>query len=215
MEPALLQPPPSAALPLEHVHRHRPAAAELADDPVAGHPGVVEEDLREMVLAVFGADRAHLDPRLVEVDQHHREALVARPARAGEQDGTLGEMAVRRPHLLARQAVAVAVGLEPCPQRCQVAARVWLGERLSPALVAAQQRRQQLVGEMRSEHQQHGHEDFECGERLWDLDVQLPQCLEHRCPKTRVAAEAASTYRPTESGPSGIEQQRLQAGHVT
>ena len=104
-----------------------------------GHEGAVEEDLGEVVLAVLGTDRAHVDAGLVEIDQHHRQALVARPARAGQQHRSLRQVTERRPHLLPVEAEAVAVGFHAGAQRGEVAAGVGLGERLCPHVVAAEQ----------------------------------------------------------------------------
>ena len=214
MEAALLEPAPGAALPLEHVHRHGPALPELADHPLLGDEGAVEEDLREVVLAVLGADRPHLDAVLVEVDQHHRQAPVPGPAGAGEQHRPAREVPERRPHLLAVQPVAVAVGLHAGAQRRQVAAGVGLGEGLGPGVVAAQQTREQLVGEVGGEHEQHRHQDLERGERLGDLDVEVPQRLEHRRPEPRIAAEPAGALGPPEARPALVEEQRLEPGEV-
>ena len=161
MEATLLEPAPGAALPLEHVHRHGPALPEFADHPLLGDVGPVEEDLREVVLAVLGADRPNVGAVLVEIDQHHRESLVPGPAGPGEQHRPAREVAERRPHLLAVQPVAVAVGFHAGAQRREVAPGVGFGEGLGPGVVTAQQTGQQLVGEVWGEHEQHGHEDLE------------------------------------------------------
>ena len=198
VETSLLDPTPCATLPLQHVHGDGPSLSEFTDDPFLRDVRAVEEDLREMVLAVLRPDRADVGALLIEVDEDHREALVARTARSGEQDGTARQVAERRPDLLAVQAVAVAVRFHTGAERRQVAAGVRLGECLCPGVVAAQQTWQQLVGQMRCEDQQHGHEDLERRERLGDLDVCIPQRLEHGRSKSRIATEPAGRFGPTE-----------------
>ena len=74
------------------------------------HLDVVEEDLVELALPGDLAQRADLDARRVHRDREHRDALVVRRVRVGadERDAPVGEARVRRPHLLAGDAVDVA-----------------------------------------------------------------------------------------------------------
>jgi hypothetical protein len=75
-------------------YRHRPAAADLADQPVAVDVRAGEEHLVEAVRAVHLMQRAHLDAGLVDVDDEVAEALVLRHADVGprEQHAAVGEL---------------------------------------------------------------------------------------------------------------------------
>ena len=77
MEEALPEPGERASLVAEDVHGDRPAAADLAHDPVAPDDHVVEGHLGQLVGAVGPFDGPYLDARVAEVDHHGREAAVS------------------------------------------------------------------------------------------------------------------------------------------
>ncbi len=70
-----------------------PAVAHVADPLRVGHPGPVEEHLVEVDLAAEVAERAHLDARLVQVEEEVRDALALRRVGigAGEQHRVVGD----------------------------------------------------------------------------------------------------------------------------
>ncbi len=92
-----------AALEAEQRHRDLPAVAGLADHEVGGGASAGEEDLVELRAAGELLDRPHLDAVLVERHEQERQPAVAPGARLGARDheDPLGEVGVRRPHLLA------------------------------------------------------------------------------------------------------------------
>jgi len=83
-------------------HRHAPAATDLAEQVLFRHRDVGEEDLVELRLAGDLAQRPDLDTGTLHVDDEIREALVllARRGASAEEDAPIGDVRVRRPHLL-------------------------------------------------------------------------------------------------------------------
>ena len=79
------------ALVDEQAGGHRPAVVDLADDVGGRDRHVVEELLAELHRAVDLADLLHLDARLVDLHDEHREAAVLRhvPVRAGQAHGVV------------------------------------------------------------------------------------------------------------------------------
>jgi len=77
-------------------------ATDLAEQVLRRHRDVGEEDLVELRLAGDLAQRPDLDAGTLHVDDEVREALVliARRGASAEEDAPIGDMRVRRPHLL-------------------------------------------------------------------------------------------------------------------
>ncbi len=146
VQPGSPLPERSAPLVGEQVHGERPALALLAERAVEGDEHVVEEHLRELLLAVHGLDGPDGDAGGVHVDEEGGDAPVGRFERAGpgEQDAPLRVLGQAGPHLLAGDPPAVVGAHGAARQRRQVAARARLREALAPDLVAPQQRRQHL-----------------------------------------------------------------------
>jgi len=67
-------------------HRDRPAAVDLAEDPVGGNDHVVEEHLRELPHPVDHLDRHDRDARRVHVDEERGDPPVARLRRPGARE---------------------------------------------------------------------------------------------------------------------------------
>ncbi len=130
------------------VHQRRvgdlPACPDLAQPAGVGYRHVGEEDLVELGLAGELAQRADLDPGRVHVQHEIGKARVLGHVGvgAGEQQGPVGVVGERRPHLLAVDHPAVAVADRPGGQAGQVAARAGLAEQLAPDVVGQPQRLQ-------------------------------------------------------------------------
>src|SRR5205085_11489399 len=80
-----------------------PPAADLAEQVLARHLDVREEDLVELRVAGDLTKRAHLDARCMHVRDHVREPGVPLGARiaAADEDAVIRDVRVRRPDLLA------------------------------------------------------------------------------------------------------------------
>ena len=159
----VLQPPvqvggamPQGRAPLEgeQVHGHRPPLAFLAEGAVDGHGHVVEEDLGELGQAVHRLDRPHDDAGAVHVDEQGGDAPVGRVGRpgAGQEHATVGVLGQAGPDLLAGDPPDVAGARGPAGQGGQVAAGARLRKALAPGLLAAQQPRHHVGGQLRSRH---------------------------------------------------------------
>jgi len=131
----------AAALEAEGRHRRLPAVAGSADQVAVGDDGVVEEDLAELAATGQLADPAHLDARLLQVDDEVADALVGRSlgVGAGEQEAAVGVVGPRRPDLLAVEDPAVSVLDRTGREAGQVAAGVGLAEALRPDLLAGEE----------------------------------------------------------------------------
>ena len=94
---------------------HRPAVVDLADHVGGRDRHVVEELLAELQRAVDLADLLHLDARLVDLHDEHREAAVLRhvPVGAGQAHGVVALGGAAAPDLRAVEDEDVAVALGP------------------------------------------------------------------------------------------------------
>ena len=146
-------------LPLARERRagDAPAVVDVAEAPEVGDPGLVEEHLVELDLTADVPQRSHVDTGLVHVDEEVRDALVLRPARvgAGQEDGEVGVLTPRGPHLLPGHDPLVAVAHRPRRERREIRARTGLAEELAPLLLVADDGRQEpqllLVGAVREQ----------------------------------------------------------------
>ena len=120
------------------------ARVEVADAVRVGHAHVGEEDLVEPRGPGHLAQRAHLDPRRVHVDEERREALVLGHVGIGaaHREREVGDVRARRPHLLAVDDPLVAVAHRARRGRGEIGAGVRLAEELTHHDVAAVQLRQ-------------------------------------------------------------------------
>ena len=132
------------ALVQQRRHRDLPAAADLAEQVLGGHVGRREEDLVELGLAGDLAQRPHLDPGRVHVDDQVREPRV--PLRLGvaarEQDAEVGEVRERRPDLLAVDDEVAVLDARARAHAREVGAGARLGEPLAPDLLGGEDLRQ-------------------------------------------------------------------------
>ena len=122
--------------------RHRPPAADLAEDVVGRHFGAVEEDLVKGRPAVHLPDRTDLEAALRLL---HRERETGYPVLplgrrigAGEQDAVVGFPRVAGPDLLPEDLPSAVFEHGPGGEGGEVAARVRLAEELAPDLLAAE-----------------------------------------------------------------------------
>ena len=143
---------PEARRPLERedVHRHGPAAVHLTEDAVGGHDDVVEEHLGELGGAVQQLERAHRDPRRVDVDEERSDSPVrgSRRAGAGEEDARGRVLRQAGPQLLPVDHPVIVDPGRPARQRGEVTPGARLGEALAPHGVAAEELGDLLAGEL-------------------------------------------------------------------
>ena len=114
----------------------------LADAVGDRNAHVVEVDLAELARPEHRRQRPDLDAGCVHRQDQPADALVLRRVGVGadEQLAVVGDVAVRRPDLLAVDDVIVAVAHGAGAQRGEVGAGVGLGEALAPHLFTAQDR---------------------------------------------------------------------------
>ena len=136
-------PPPmlTRSLPrVERATRHPPLTGP--DDVLVGDEHVVEEHLAEELAAARLAQRPDVDAGRVQVDHHHRDAVVLRLVGIGAHGGEPA-VAVRRatgPHLLAvDQPAAVDLGRAGADAG-GVGARARLAEQLAPHVLVLEAR---------------------------------------------------------------------------
>ena len=112
------------------------------DEVRRGDADVGEEHLVEVGDAGDLPHRADVDARRTHVDDEVRDATVLRliGIGTGEEDGEIGELAERGPHLLPVDDVSVAVALGPSGERGEVGAGSRFAEQLAPQLDAAEHR---------------------------------------------------------------------------
>ena len=129
-----------APLEAEQRHRHRPPVVDAAHDLVLRAGRVGEVDLVELGLARDHLDRSHLDAGLAHVDQEEADPLVLRCVGVGpgEDEDVVGEMAGRRPDLLAVDDPLVAVEDGPAAEVAEVGPGVGLRVALAPQVLAGQ-----------------------------------------------------------------------------
>src|SRR5207249_5799074 len=134
----LLEEVARAALVGERVHRDAPAPVLRSDHVVARDRDGVEEDLVELGATRQLPERPDGDARRLHVDDEVGDAPVlrGRRVRAGEADRPPREPREARPHLLPREAVAVALAVGPGADRRQVGTGAGLAEELAPDLLA-------------------------------------------------------------------------------
>src|SRR5262245_21510355 len=173
-----------AALVGEDRHRDPPALADLADQVLLRHAGVLEEDLAELALAGDLAQRPHRDAGGVELAEDERDAAVAVPRiGAAEHEDPVGPWTESGPHLLAVQDEVVAVEHGAGLERRQVTARARLAEPLAPDLVAREHGRDEapalrlaaVVNERRAEEAD--AEDVQDGRRVGARQLRLEDRL--------------------------------------
>ena len=190
-------------------HGDLPAAADLAEQVVAGHLDVVEEDLVELGVAGDLPQRAHLDAVSVHVDDHVGEALVPLGVgvRAADQDAEVGDVRVRRPDLLAVDDEAAVSRLDAGPHRGEVRARSRLREALAPDLLGAQDLLQValllLLGAVRHDRRA-GHSQADHADVLGRLRSR--ELLEHDRLVAVRGALAAVLLGPGEADEAGVVQ---------
>ena len=135
--------------PLEHQCGvgNRPTLVEVADDVGRRDTGFIDEDLVEERLAGHLDQRTHGDARLVHVDREVGDALVLRGIGigSGDQHAHVGDLAARRPDLLAGDDVLVTVLLGLAGEAGEVRTSTGLGEQLAPADRTVEDRRKELV----------------------------------------------------------------------
>ena len=147
-------------LVLEGDHQGRPAAVDLADAPaVLDHDVVEEDDVRALARQrVHGLD---LDAGLVERDEEHRQALVLGHVRVGpgQEEHVVGDVGVRREHLLPVDDPAVAVAPGPGADAGDVGPHLGLGHAEGDRELTAQEAGEdgvlQLVGADGPDHVGH------------------------------------------------------------
>ena len=153
-----------SALVEERRHRDLPAAADLAEEVLDGHPNVGEEDLVELGLARDLAQRADLHARRVHVDDEVRQPRVARRLGIGarEQDAEVGDVRERRPDLLAVHDEVAVVERRARADAGEVGPGAGLREALAPDLLGGEERRKVarllLLGAVRDDRRP-GHAD--------------------------------------------------------
>src|SRR5262245_36521180 len=127
------------ALVHERGQRHAPAVADAPEPVLLRDADVVQEDLVEARGAVDLADRAHLDPGRVHVDDEVGEARVLRGVGigAGHDHPEVAEVGERAPDLLSGEHPPVAAPGCARAQAREVAARAGLAEELAPDDLAA------------------------------------------------------------------------------
>ncbi len=118
-------------------HGDVPALSDLADHVLDGNLDTGEEDLVELGLARDLAQRANLDAGRAHVDDQAREALM--PLGGGiasrDEQAPVGDVRVRRPHLLAVDHETGSLEPRARPNRGQVGTGLGLGEALAPDLL--------------------------------------------------------------------------------
>ena len=135
-----------AAFVGQHGHRDAPAFADLPDQMIARHAGVLEEHLAELALAGHLPQRSHGDAGRVELAEHERDAAVAIfRIGAAQHEDPVRPRAEGGPDLLPVQHEVVAVEDGAGLERRQVAAGTGLAEALAPDLVAGEHGRDEAA----------------------------------------------------------------------
>ena len=145
------------ALARERGVRDLPSRADVAHATGIGNQGPVEEHLVEVDLTPHVAQRAHLHPLLVQIDEEVGEPLPLRDVVVGpgQKDRPVRKMGPRGPYLLAGDDPLIAVALGPGGQRGEIGAGPGLAEELAPDLLVADDGREEapalLLGAVREE----------------------------------------------------------------
>lgn len=107
-----------AAFVRQRGHRHRPAHPGRSEQCVRREFDVVEKDFVELGAAVHLSEWPHLHAGGAGVDEEERDPAMRSGAgnSARQQDRSVGNTAVRTPHLLSVHDPAVAVGFGACGQ---------------------------------------------------------------------------------------------------
>ena len=138
-----------------------PPGPQLTDAVGVGDAYLVEEHLVEVLLTRHLTEWAHRDARQVHVEEEHRQSLVLAHVwiGAGEQLTDLGEVGLRRPHLLARHHPLVAVAHGARAQRGEVRPGFGFAEELAHQQVAAEDAREVPALQIGAAVGQHGRRD--------------------------------------------------------
>ena len=136
----------AAALVAERGHRDPPAVVQAADHVEQRRADAVEEVLAELGRPRHLPDRLVGDGRVLEVDQHERDARVLLGGRVGaaEDEHLVGPRGARRPELLPGDDDLVTVDLALGLQPGQVRAGAGLGEALAVHVLAGDDPRQEV-----------------------------------------------------------------------
>ena len=177
----------------------RPAAVDVADNPFAVDPDVVEEHFGQFAAATCQRDRPDGDPGRVGIDHEHRQSAVAAFGRTGtyqrEQPG--GRRPLAGPDLLAvDDEAAVAIGDCAGAQRGEVAAGLRLGEALAPPFGAAEVAGQVGGGQTGSESEQGGAQGLQRPVLRRYRQHRVAEFFVVHGPVDFVPAEAAGRLRP-------------------
>ncbi len=123
----------------------------------SGTRAAFEKHLVEVDLTTQVAQRAHLDTRLVEIDEEVRQPLALGHLEVGarQEHGPVRDVRPRGPHLLTGDDPVIAVALGPGGQGGKVGTGARLAEELAPDLLVADDRREKakplLLGPVREQ----------------------------------------------------------------
>src|SRR6202022_4284282 len=111
---------------------HAPALTRGSQSSAVGHFYAVEEDLVEGGASGHLPKRPHGHPGRMHVDEEGGEVVVAWPRRRLADDlADVRQVRSGRPHLLAGDEPAIAVGDRPGPDRCEVRSGARFTEQLA------------------------------------------------------------------------------------
>ena len=145
----------------------------------SGTRAAFEKHLVEVDLTAHVTQRAHLDARLVEIDEEVRQPLALGHVDVGpgQEHGPVREVRPRGPHLLTGDDPVIAVTLGPGGQGGKVRTGARLAEELAPGLLVADDRREKskslLLGPVR---EQGGRRQVE-SERVQTTQVERAELL--------------------------------------
>ena len=210
---ALSEPGIAAPLPGQDVHRDRPALALLAHTLHFRQQRAVEEDLREFVVPVGLADRAHSDARGVEPDYESAEAAVALfgASRTGQEETVGGPLRPAGPDLVAFDPVAVLDAFGAGTQSGEIGARGGFGEALAPEQIAAQRGQEEFFEEFGPrELLQRRWQDVQMLEEMAGRVAVALQEVRDDASVHDAATQPAVFLRPAVARPAGVEEIALQ-----
>ncbi len=195
----------------------RPALVDLAQNLSGGHAHVREEDFVKARVARHLPQGSHRDALGVHVREQAGYPAMLRRLGVGahQQQAPVGHLREARPDLLAVDTEVVAVARRLRPERGEVAARVRLGEALTPDLLAREDRRQVarllLVGAQRDDGRADEREADGADELrgVGARQLLLKDGLLHQ----RRAAPAES-LRPGDAGPAAVIELALPRAQI-
>ena len=196
----------------QQIHRELPTVAGVSEHAVGGHDDVVEVHLAELVDAVHGAQRAHVDAGTVHVDEEGGDAGMTGSG-PGQQNAPRRVLGEAGPHLLPVDHPVVTTLLRAGRQGRKVATRAGLGEALAPGFLARQQQRHHLGGQFGRRVVDHRRrQDLEHRVRPGFVEAAAHDLLADDRPQDHGSAEPARRFGPAPTHPARVVQRAEHPG---